>query len=249
MDAIRWFLAQLLWQKRTWFVVLIIAIAWALGLALRFGAAEPDVEERLRLFRDGLGPFLISAIVLMIALLYATAAFAQEIEERTIFLLLTRPYPRRRLLYHKAIAAWIASTLLSVIAVLLPMFSMLSLSDPASLQVALAYLAAAILASTAYSAIFLRVGLSSTRPMVYAAAIAIGWEGLVGTTPGNLQLLTVQHQAARFLARTVAPETWTLELPLRVPEGSAYVPAALLVAVTLIFWVVSWRRLRRFELR
>jgi hypothetical protein len=98
-------------------------------------------------------------------------------------------------------------------------------------------------------AIFLRVGLSNARPMVYAAAIAIGWEGLVGTTPGNLQQLTVQHQAARFLARTVAPETWTLELPLRVPEGSPYVPVVLLIAVTLTFWVVSWRRLRRFELR
>lgn len=249
MDAPIWFLKRLLLQRRSLFVALVIFVAWALAVALRVGPAELDAQDRVALFRDGVGPFLIAAVVLLIAMLYATAAFAQEIEEKTIFLLLTRPYPRARLLRDKALAAWLACAVPSALAVALPAATMLPLDDPAARSIGLAYLAAALLASTAYAALFLRVGLAGSRPMVWAAGIALGWEGLVGTTPGNLQLFTIQHQAARFLARTAAPETWTLELRLRVPDGSALTPLLCLAATASVLYLASWRRLRRFELR
>jgi ABC-2 type transport system permease protein len=249
MDATLWFLRQLLRQRRSFFLVLLIGVAWALALGLRFFATDLDAQDRLILFRDGVGPFLIAAVVLLISMLYATSAFAQEIEDKTMFLLLTRPYPRARLLRDKALAAWLASAGPSVLAVALPALSLLPLEEARAREIAGAYVLAALLASTAYSALFLRVGLSASRPIIWAAGIAIGWEGLVGTTPGNLQLLTVQHQAARFLARTIAPETWTLELRLRVPEGSAWVPALCLLGFTALLLYASWRRLRSFELR
>lgn len=250
MEPIRWYLQRLLWRRRSVFSLLLVGIALALALALRVlpGARIPDAAERLELYRDAFGPFLMAAILPLLALLHATPAFAAEAEEQTLFLLLTRPVPRWKILLQKAAAAWLACALVGVPAVLLPALVLLELGDAGARHVLLGYALAAALATTAYSLLFLRVGLARKRPLIWAAAWAIGWEGLLGTMPGNLQMLTVQHQSARFLARHTGVQSWTLELPLEVPAGSVLEPAACLLVASAALLFLSWRRWRSFAL-
>jgi len=113
--------------------------------------------------------------------------------------------------------------------------------DGGSQRLAIAYAAAAAVASVGYAAIFLMLGVFTRHAVIVGLVYALVWEGLIGTeVPG---------------ARTLSVQQWSLAVAEKVGHGGLVTSdvalptaLALLVAVTGASIWYAIRRLRTLKL-
>lgn len=135
--------------------------------------------------------FLVFGFVLVIlSLVFSTGIVAQEIEQKTIVYLLTRPVARWRILINKFAAVsvvtcgvvWASAILLALVTIgPRDMFGAGLLSDLAVIPIGV----------LAYSALFLLLATRFNRAMVIGLVFAFGWETWVPTMPGNFRKLSI----------------------------------------------------------
>ena len=120
---------------------------------------------------------LIAAILPIVAIALATAAFVEELEDRTLGYLVLKPIPRWRIVLPKLLAVTaIAGPLLIVSGVA----ATLVILD-GSLQAAVAMATAVLAGVAAYAAIFIWAGLISTRALAFGLIYVFLWEGLLSS--------------------------------------------------------------------
>src|SRR3954462_3535152 len=187
-------LGEMLWSRRTIFMMLVagapIIIACLLRVIVAFGA--PIFEDH-RTTQDGAtqtirmtGPaifglmiwvFYLRFIVPVLGVFYGTALMADEVEDKTITYLFTRPIARGAVLVGKYLA-YLACTLLVVLpSVLIVYFLLVPLAElPASFGKVLVDLGLLGLGLAVYGGVFAFVGAFFKRPLVIGLVFAFGWE-------------------------------------------------------------------------
>ncbi len=196
-------LGQMLWSRRTVFMGLVVGLPVVIAIALRVlvaaGAPLPRFGQAQvtgpTVFGVMIWAFFIRFSVPVLAVFYGTALIADEVEDKTLTYLFTRPVPRGAVLLGKYLA-YLACTLAVVLpAVVLvwlfiaPVGASLAASFTSLLE-DLGMLAAGL---AAYGAVFAFVGASFKRPLVFGLIFVFGWENLVLSVPGSLKLLTVAY--------------------------------------------------------
>jgi ABC-2 type transport system permease protein len=122
--------------------------------------------------------------------IFTTAILSQEVEQRTIVYLLTRPVPRWRLLLTRYAASVIVVALVGAFAAVVTSFGAYGgnfLSNPLLGRDLLALGVGAL----AYGALFLFVSLLFNRALIICALFAFGWESSIPNLPGDLYRLSV----------------------------------------------------------
>ena len=196
---VTFFLKNGIHSRRTWWLALLGLLP--VGCAMLLWLAKPLLEEEgvtvFGLFPDvGLLLFLNILLPLM-AVFVGTAVIADEVEERTLPSLITRPLPRGTIVLAKLAAGYI--TLASVLAISLCLTFMVLVLEPGSGGVAgnlgllLECEAVMLLGVAAYLPLFAFLGGLIKRPVLFGLFFAFGWERLVGFLPGNIRLMTVAH--------------------------------------------------------
>ena len=129
----------------------------------------------------------------MLGVFYGTSLMADEVEDKTITYLFTRPIPRGAVLLGKYLA-YLACT----VCVVLPSVVMVWLllvplkgSLGASFGDLAKDLAVLALGLAVYGAVFALIGAALKRPLLVGLIFVFGWETLVMSLPGNLKRLTV----------------------------------------------------------
>jgi ABC-2 type transport system permease protein len=162
--------------------VLLVALPAALALLWRLMARsrfEPEVAY------NTLAALLVFGFALvMLAVIFATNTISQDLEDKTIVYLLTRPVPRWRILLAKfagsllvvVLACWLAALALALVAY-----------GPARLAESRLYRDLAIIpiGALAYGGLFLFLSTFTRRPLIYGLIFAFGWESWVPNMPGN----------------------------------------------------------------
>ena len=212
-SAIRIFdlsLGEMLWSKRTIFMALVVGapviIAIILRLVVALGAPlmeesfTPSSESPVRMtgpaiFGLMIWVFYLRFTVPVLGIFYGTALIADEVEDKTITYLFTRPVRRGAVLFGKYLA-YLACTVLvvlpSVVIVYLlvvPMRGSLGASFP-DLVKDLALLA---LGLAVYGALFAFVGAKFKRPLLIGLIFIFGWEQAALLIPGYLKRFTVAY--------------------------------------------------------
>ena len=141
-------------------------------------------------------------IVPVLGVFYGTALIADEVEDKTITYLFTRPIPRGAVLVGKYLAYLSCTVLLILPSVVLVYFLMVPIgggSIGASFPSLMTDLGLLALGLAAYGAVFSLVGAWLKRPLVIGLVFAFGWEPGVLIFPGYLKQLTVAYylQASR----------------------------------------------------
>ena len=200
-------LGEMLWSRRTIFMALVVGapvfIALVLRLLVGLGAPFFDAPRGgggLRM--DGPGMFgliiwgmYLRFIVPVLGVFYGTSLMADEVEDKTITYLFTRPIPRGAVLVGKYIA-YLACTvcvvLPSVVLVYLlivPLKGSLGAAFPDLLKdLLLLGLGLAV-----YGAVFAFVGAKFKRPLLVGLAFVFGWEQAALAFPGYLKQFTVMY--------------------------------------------------------
>jgi ABC-type transport system involved in multi-copper enzyme maturation permease subunit len=135
-------------------------------------------------------------IVPILGVFYGTALIADEVDDRTITYLFTRPIPRGAVLAGKYLAYLACTVLLILPSVVIVFFLMVPMGGSGvasafpSLLADLGMLAAGL---AAYGAVFAWVGARVRRPLVAGLVFVLGWEPGVLLFPGYLKRLTVAY--------------------------------------------------------
>ena len=198
-------LGQMLWSRRSIFLGVLIFGPIAVATLIRFLAAlEPRALPQINGARLG-GPALfgmmiwwlyIRFIVPVLGVFYGTSLIADEIDDKTITYLFSRPIPRSAVLVGKYLSYLACTILLVLPSVVLVYFLVVPINaggigaEFPSLVADLGMLAVGL---AAYGAVFALVGARLKRPLVFGLVFTFGWETGVLLFPGYLKRLTVMY--------------------------------------------------------
>jgi len=137
-----------------------------------------------------LSSMLIFRVLALASAIYTTSIIGQEVEQKTIVYLLTRPVARWKLLAMRYLAS---VTVVSIVAVMCVLFlTAVTFRGHFGENHLLANdIKTVIVGALCYGALFLFVSLISSRAMIICILYAFGWELSVGNLPGDLSYLTV----------------------------------------------------------
>jgi ABC-2 type transport system permease protein len=133
---------------------------------------------------------LIFKMVALASAVYATAIVGQEVEQKTISYLLTRPIERWRLLLAKYLAAVTAVIFVGVMGVVGIAFGTFGPHGLSS-DMLMNDIKAIFFGAFAYGGLFLFISLLLNRSMIFCMIYAFGWETFTPNMPGELYYLSI----------------------------------------------------------
>jgi ABC-type transport system involved in multi-copper enzyme maturation permease subunit len=244
-------LGQMLWSRRSVFLGVLVGGPVLLAALIRIvTATTPFWRLSINGGRVG-GPALfglmiwllyIRFIVPVLGVFYGTALIADEVDDKTITYLFTRPVRRGAVLFGKYLAYVACTALLVLPSVVLVYFLVVPLgggSIGASFPALVEDLCMLIIGLIAYGAVFAWVGARLKRPLVVGLVFAFGWEPAVLLFPGYLKRLTVAYYLQALVPHAM-PQDSAVSILLQVfrevpPAATSVAYLAVIVAVALWF--------------
>ena len=182
---------------------------------------------------------IIAAILPIVTLALATAAFGDEVEDRTLSYLVLKPIPRFHIVMPKLIASIIVAAPLIVASGIAATVIGLDGDARSILAVGVALAAGVV----AYASIFTWAGLVTTRALAFGLVYVILWEGVVATFLGGVRYLSVRGYTIGILHGIEGDRFEALG------ERAIEFPAAIAGAIimTFLFFGLAVRRLRNMD--
>lgn len=224
-----WLTARALFGGRRVLLLLamsVVLVALAVLLRLTIGTDH-------QVTADFLGALSIGTMVPLFGLIVGTGVIGPEIDDGSIVYVLSKPVSRPTIVLSKLVVA-IGATI--VFATVPTLFAGVIMSGGAG-QIAIGFAAGALVASVAYSAIFLLLAVVTRHAVVYGLGYALIWESFIGGfVPG---------------ARTLSVQQWSLSVTEAVAERGVVssdvrlaVAGVLLAVVTVAATWYAGQRLR-----
>ena len=190
---------------------------------------------------------LVFRLVALASAIFTTAIISQEVEQRTIVYLLTRPVPRWKLIVIRYLASVLVVGLVGVLAAILTTFGAFNgFNNPVLWN----DIKAIMIGACAYGALFLFVSLLFNRAMLVCLLFAFGWETSVPNMRGmeSLSIQAYMQAIAQHPADDSNPEfleliTGTLGINLITPDRAW----AILIGLVVILLALSAWWFTHFE--
>jgi len=260
-SAIRIFdlsLGEMLWSRRSVFLGVLLGGPVVMALGLRTVWAMSPNSMRVNgaavagttIFGGMIWALFINIIVPLLGVFYGTSLIADEVDDKTITYLFTRPIPRRAILFGKYLAYLACTILLVLPSVMLVFFLVVPIGSSSiaegfpSLLTDFAMLA---LGLAAYGAVFALVGTRMKRPLIVGLVYAFGWEPAVMLFPGYLKRLTVSYYL-QALVRHEMPQDSGASLLFQVLREVPSLTMSLVglaVIITVTLWLAGMTVERR----
>lgn len=197
-------LGQMLWSRRTMFMALAVGAPVVIALVLRtideMGVSVLRVNSvRVSgsvIFGGVFWLLYLRFIVPVLGAFYGTSLMSDEVEDRTITYLFTRPIPRGAIIIGKYFAYLVCTELVvlpSVTAAYLLIVPVGGGSIGATFPLLLTDLGILALGLAVYGAVFALIGALVPRPLVAGLVLVFGWEQVALLVPGYLRRFTVAH--------------------------------------------------------
>jgi ABC-2 type transport system permease protein len=231
-------LGEMLWSKRTIFMALVVGGPVILAIIVRLLQASGIPALRVNGARVGGGAMFgmmiwvlfVRFIVPVLGVFYGTSLVADEVEDKTITYLFTRPIQRGAVLMGKYLAYLVCTALVVLPSVMIVYFMIVPFAEvPATFGLLVKDLGILAIGLAVYGALFALIGAVLKRPLVIGLVFAFGWEQMAMLMPGYLKRFTLAHYVQALV-------------PHAMPSDG---PASLLQAVfrdvpspgTALFWL------------
>ena len=207
---------EMLWSRRTIFMGLVVGAPVLISLILRIldmlGAPVFQIEgSRMAgpaIFGLMIWVFYLRFTVPVLGVFYGTSLIADEVEDKTITYLFTRPIPRGAVLVGKYLAYLVCTIFVVLPSVMLvyllvvPMRGSLggSFIDLVKDLILLA------LGLAVYGAVFAFIGARFKRPLLVGLIFVFGWEQAALAFPGYLKKLTVAYYLQALVPHAMPSE-------------------------------------------
>jgi ABC-2 type transport system permease protein len=248
-------LGEMLWSRRTIFMLLVVGAPVVIALLLRLlvSLGAPILENTRMtgpaIFGLMIWVFYLRFTVPVLGVFYGTSLMADEVEDKTITYLFTRPIRRGAVLFGKYLA-YLGCTVLVVLpsVVLVYLFIVpMQGSLGGSFIDLLKDLALLALGLAVYGSVFAFIGAKFKRPLLIGLVFIFGWEQAALAFPGYLKKFTVAYYTQALVPHAM-PNDNTLSLIQGIFRESPPLGTSLfwLVAIWITFlvgaaWVVERR--------
>ncbi|QHY96737.1 ABC-2 family transporter protein [Streptomyces sp. S4.7] len=222
----------LLGRRRAAVLFILPALLILISVAVRtFNGVDDQIAS------DVLGGFALATMIPLIGVIAGTGAIGPEIDDGSIVYLLAKPVKRPTIIFTKLIVAISVTMAFSAI----PTFIAGYILNGNGQQIAVSYTIAALVASIAYSALFLLLGTVSRHAVVIGLVYALVWETLFGSLIAGARTLSVQQWSLAVAEKTGGDGMITSDvgLPLAV---------VLLAGVTIVATWYAGQKLRTLTL-
>jgi ABC-2 type transport system permease protein len=241
-------MSEMLWSRRTIFMALVVGAPVLISVVLRLldalGAPVFQVNGMRMagpaIFGLMIWVFYLRFTVPVLGVFYGTSLIADEVEDKTITYLFTRPIPKGAVLLGKFFA-YLACTLCvvlpSVVIVYLCIVPMRG-SLGASFLDLLKDLTLLAIGLAVYGAVFAFIGARFKRPLLVGLIFIFGWEQVALAFPGYLKKLTVA-----FYLQALVPHAMPNDNVISLIQGIFRENPSLsqaLVSLTVILLVFLW---------
>ena len=256
---------EMLWSKRTIFMALVVGAPVLLALLLRalvfLGApilenqdVRDGVVHTMRMTGPGIFGLMIWVFYLrftvpILGVFYGTALMADEIEDKTVTYLFTRPIRRGAVLVGKYFAYLACTTLVVLPSVSLVYLLVVPMNGTlgGSFIDLVKDLAMLALGLAVYGALFAFIGAKFKRPLLIGLIFILGWEQAALAFPGYLKKFTVA-----YYLQSLVPHAMPSDSVMTAIQGlfrdSPSLPVSLLslgtiliVFLSLAAWLVERR--------
>ncbi len=236
---LRFSLRQLAGRPRLVLILLLSALPVVLAVILNTFAS--DDQDFNRNFIDSImDGIIIAGVMPIVVMSLATAAFGNELEDRTLNVLVLKPVSRGTIVLPKLAASIVITAPLLVVAgVAVTLIAVEGGGTRAALATAAALLAGVV----TYAAVFTWAGLMTSRALGFALVYVFLWEGLLVTFLGGVRYLSVRGYTLGIL-HGLDEQTFG-SIGDRAIEFPAAVVGAAVVAV--VFTLLTVRRLQGMD--
>lgn len=221
---------------------------WRLLITLVLAALPVVMGVMWRLIEDdrfpdqdfqgaALNGMLLAAIIPLVTLAIASAAFSNEVEDRTLANLTLSPIPRWKIVVPKLLGALTISGAFLVVSA----FTTAYIAFSGDMEATLSITAGAAIGVALYSSVFVWAGLMTTRAIGFGLLYVFLWEGLFAGLVTGVRFLSIRHYSVTVMHR-MDDRLFTSGEHL-----STGVVIGATVAVFVIFLLLSIRRLRRMD--
>jgi ABC-2 type transport system permease protein len=250
-------LGEMLWSRRTIFMALVVGGPVVLALIVRVAEAFGMPALRVNgarvagssIFGMMIWVLYLRFIVPVLGVFYGTALMADEVEDKTLTYLFTRPIPRGAVLLGKYLAYLVCTGLVVLPSVMVVYFLLVPLGQvPATFRNLVLDLAILFLGLAVYGALFAFVGTWLRRPLVAGLVFAFGWEQLAMALPGYLRQFTIA-----YYLQALVPHAMPSDGALSLLQGlfrdvpSPAVCLAWLAGYLIVFLALAMRMVERRE--
>ena len=251
-------LARMLWSRGTVFMGLLVGLPVLLSVLVRviqaLGAPDMRVEGQIvtgpTIFGFMVWWIYLRFVVPVLALYYGTALVADEVEDKTITYLFTRPITRGAVLLGKFLAYFVC-TVMVVLPSLMIVYFLMGLSGStlaATFPSLLKDLGLIVLGLLAYGGLFAWVGAQFKRPLVIGLIFVFGWEQLAMVIPGYLRQATVSYYLQSMVPHAVMGEgVLSVLQSLVATKASLATSLIMLIGIGAGFVVLAMRVIARRE--
>ena len=239
MGPVFWLsLRQLTGRWRLALIFLLAALPIVLAVIVFFTVRDDESfeEDFINILLDGM---LVAAILPIVTMALSTAAFGNDLEDRTLSYLVLNPISRWRIAMPKLLASITISGPLLIASGVAAALLGFDGSPRAALAVGVATLAGV----AAYAAVFTWLGLLTNRAIAFALIYVLLWEGVIGSYLQGVDYLSVRGYTLAIMYGINEPGFESLGS--RVIEFPAGIVGG--VAVTVVFLLLVVRRLRRMD--
>src|SRR5688572_9937022 len=251
-------LGEMLWSRRTIFMALVVGGPVLLAVIARVLQASGIPALRVNGVRIGgaamfgmmIWVLFLRFIVPVLGVFYGTSLIADEVEDKTITYLFTRPLRRGAVLLGKYLAYLACTTLVVLPSVMIVYFMLVPLRDVArtfpALVTDLGILAIGI---AAYGALFTMVGAWLKRPLVVGLVFIFGWEQFAMLMPGYLRRFTLAYYLQALVPHAMPADESVSSLLQSVfsETPSAALSLFILLLATVLSLVLAMRIIERRE--
>jgi ABC-type Na+ efflux pump permease subunit len=245
-------LGQMLWSRRSVFLGLVVGGPIVLAVALRlaeasgimFGLNKPR-PVGATIYGMMIWLLYVRFLVPVLGVFYGTSLIADEVDDKTITYLFTRPIQRSAVILGKYLAYLVCTVLLLLPSVVIVFFLVVPLGRGATIArmfpTLLTDLGMLAFGLAAYGAVFAFVGARLKRPLLVGLLFALGWEPAALIAPGYLKRATVAYYLQALVRHEMpqdSPASALMQIFREIPPVSTSL-IGLAVIVGLGLWLAG----------
>jgi ABC-2 type transport system permease protein len=212
---------------------------------------DPDIARPRRFLDDIITDVMLPSILPLAALILATGAFGDEIEDRTLPYLVLKPITRFRIVLEKMLASAVVSIPIIGIGGVVSWFLVFTDTGGDHMDMLWAILAATAVGVLLYSAVFQLISLLIRRAILASIIYSLVWESVLGRFIPGLRYVSIRHVVTSVYTSTIESLEPSGRLDAGLGIDSAFgVRGAIIgaVVVSVIAILLSTWRLRKINI-